>query len=785
MKLPKQNFKKNHTILLTSICLLLSMQGLSANNNEATPSTKGTEKNTQPDKSVKTDKLKTTNTSTEQKVVVWGELKPSHQMRRPNPVSTLSPEDMLSINATTSEDLINYEPGLIVRKRFIGDSNGTLGIRGSNMFQTTRSMVFADGVPLHYFLQTRWSGAPRWSLVSADEIAQVEVVYGPYSAEYSGNSMGGVVNIETAIPTERKFRLEGSIFSHEYQALGFDDTLYGYKGFVSYADKFDNFTIYTSYNHLENEGHPQSYRFDKPSAPDGDEQAVTGAIEGVNEYGERALYYADNGIADITTDNYKVKLGYEFEKWQALVNLAYEDRKSENRQTNNYLRDQSGTPVWSGPVVQNNETFRIRESRFTESELKRESLLLGLRLQGELTANWWLEADISQFEVLKDESANSLTNSKSPAYSLNGEIREYDNTGWQTAAIKLQNESLFNNDSLNLTTGLRFESYELAINNYDSTNYLASEKTQLTGKSGGETSLKALFVQLEWEMTESWDMTLGARQEEWQSTNGFYNEQLHPDRKESRFSPKFSTGWQVAPQWQLRYSAASAFRFPIVEELFQNERSTQGTALANANLEPEDGRHQNLMLEKIIDDGYVQLNYFTETIDDVIFAQSSIVDNRSIRTFIPIDSVKTDGVELIFNQIGLFNDLVDFRFNTTYIDSKVVKNSANTELEGKVFPRIPRWRANLLTTFHLTELWNVGGGVRYASNSYGDLNNKDTASNVYGAHDGYLLFNLKTNYQLNDNTTLSLGIDNLTDESVFVHHPWPQRTLYLEASLDF
>ena len=53
-----------------------------------------------------------------------------------------------------------------------------------------------------------------------------------------------------------------------------------------------------------------------------------------------------------------------------------------------------------------------------------------------------------------------------------------------------------------------------------------------------------------------------------------------------------------------RYSLAKAYRFPIVEELFQNERRTQGTSLANANLEPEDGLHQNLMFQKDMENGY-------------------------------------------------------------------------------------------------------------------------------------------------------------------------------------
>ena len=153
-----------------------------------------------------------------EEVRVWGEQKDSRQAGYTNPTSLLTQEDMVSINVATTEDLVKYEPSIVIRKRYIGDSNGTLGLRGSNMFATSRSMVFADGVPLHYLLQSRWSGAPRWTMVSASEIAQVEILYGPFSAEYSGNSMGGVVLIETAIPQEREVHVDLDYFSQDFDA---------------------------------------------------------------------------------------------------------------------------------------------------------------------------------------------------------------------------------------------------------------------------------------------------------------------------------------------------------------------------------------------------------------------------------------------------------------------------------------------------------------------------------------------------------------------------------------
>lgn len=730
------------------------------------------------------------NRDNSQKLVIWGESKQLKNTDIASPTSVLTAEDMVSINATTTEDLVKYEPSLVIRKRFIGDSNGTLGIRGSNMFQTSRSMVFADGVPLHYFLQTRWSGAPRWSLVSADEIAQVEVVYGPYSAEYGGNAMGGVVKIETAIPTERRIHLEGTFFSHDYQESGFDDQLNGSKQFLSYSDKFDDFTVYLSYNHLSNDGHPQTFRFALPTvdAPDEDDTEVQGGISSVNEYGEAAIYFGDIGIAQSETDNFKIKLGYEFDDWLVLLNIAYEDRNNKSNQSNNYLTDLNGAPIWDGSVVQNGNVFSIRESNFAESELDRRSLLFGFRLQGELNQDWNLEANLSSFKVLEDQLRESEANRQSPAYNSTGEIREYDDTGWSTAKVDIQNDRFLGNDSLSFVTGLNYEHYDLEINNYNSDNYLAGVKTSLKGTSGGSTSLTAYFAQVTWQINSDWDTVIGGRQESWRSEDGFFGNgevvDQHIDRKESRFSPKFSLGYKLGSDWHSRYSVAKAFRFPIVEELFQNERRTQGTSLANANLEPEDGFHHNLMLQRDVENGYFRINYFYEEIDDVIFAQTTVVNNASIRTFIPIDTVETEGVEFVYNQFGLFDNLLDLRFNTTYTDSTITRNSAAVELEGKRFPRMPEWRANLIATVHVTDAWNIGGGIRYASNSFGDLDNRDTASNVFGAHDGYLFVNLKTNYQINESTKISLGIDNVTNETAFVHHPWPLRTVYFNVAFD-
>lgn len=734
-----------------------------------------------------------------EEVVVWGEKKSSQQAGYTNPISLLTPEDLVSINVATTEDVVKYEPSLVVRRRFIGDANGTLGIRGSNMFQTSRSMVFADGVPLHYLLQSRWSGAPRWNMVSASEIAEVEVIYGPFSAQYSGNAMGGVVVIETAIPQQRKFHFDTSLFSQTFDDYGFDDTVTGYKSFLSYGDKLGDLSIYLSYNRLQNESQPQSFHsqsfhYGGGNTSTANPLSVTGALPGNDAEGAARLYFGDTGAIDTTADNFKLKAGYEFGDWFVLLNVAYEAHLSQSDSANTYLRDASGNPVWGGNATQSGQAFSVPASRLNVSELERQSLSLGLRLKGDLTENLAVEANVNRFDVLRDENRASARNPDHPDDSLSGEVTDYGDTGWESAEVKLTFNDL-GLEGLSLITGMRYEAYALNIDVYDSSNYLAGSKDAFAARSGGETTVNALFAQMNWNISQRWDLALGGRYESWKSRGGYYSEddpgtsvfdlRKVPGRSGDEFSPKLSLGYQPANQWMLRYSLAKAYRFPIVEELFSQYQVFNAINEANPELKPEKGLHHNLMVERSLASGYLRVSLFQENIKDVIEAQSTVLPGGiSVRTFIPIDEVETWGVEFVANIVDARPNL-DLRFNAAWTDATIRENNANPLLEGKVYPRMPEWRANLLATYHLSEDWTLGANLQYAADSYGNLDNSDKENNVDGAQDGYLRLGFKSNYQINDQLGLSVGIDNVTNEKDYVAHPWPGRSYYLSMSYDF
>lgn len=735
-----------------------------------------------------------------EEVVVWATQPDVRDASYSSPTSTLNPDDFTSINTATTEDLVKFEPSLVVRRRFIGDSNGTLGIRGSNMFQTTRSMVFADGVPLHYLLQSRWNGAPRWSMVSASEIAQVDVIYGPFSAEYSGNAMGGVVLIETAIPQQEEFHFDAGYFRQQFSDYGYDGSVDGYKSFVSYGNKVRDLSYYLSYNYLNNDSQPQSFYYgSKPadSLTDADFTNVSGAIVGDDNKGRTQRFYGDSGVVNTETQNYKLKLGYDFGGWEALLNLAYEDRSSDTDRQNSYLKDDQGSTVWSGNLVQDGTQFAVSKSRLGERFLARESFSKGLRLKGEVAEGWTLEANVNRFDVLKDETRKSKANPNDPAYTAAGEVSRYHDTGWETAEVKLKGDDIAAGVGINdlgLVTGLRYEHYRLNYDVYNSDNYRVGDRASFKSRSGGETVLTSAFAQLHWDVDMVWDVSLGGRYEHWKSQDGYYSADdantpafdlvSAPGNDFSRFSPKLSVGYQPTDEWITRYSLAKAYRFPIVEELYSQFKAYDSKSVANPELRPEAGLHHNLMIERQLEHGFVRVNLFQETINDVIESQTDTnAQGVSVRTFVPIDELETRGVELIVQQQDLMEQL-DLRFNLTWLDSEIVRNEPKPEYEGQQFPRMPTWRGNLLATWHATDQWDLGGSVQYASNSHGQLDNSDTASNVYGAQDSFTRLGLKTSYQLTSQWRVSAGIDNLNNDIAYVAHPWPGRTWYLNAAYD-
>jgi iron complex outermembrane receptor protein len=720
-------------------------------------------------------------------------------------------------NAQTTEEVLKYQPSLQIRQRYVGDPNGVLGIRGADMFSTARNMVYADGLPLHNFLQASFNGAPRWSMVGPNEIDAVDIVYGPFSAEYSGNSIGGVVNIRTRMPRKQEFYIETSLFIQPYKLYGPDKgTFIGDRQFVSYGNRIkDVLTVFASYNRLEAQSHPQSYFIDNTGLgiPGGGQTVVTGGIRTPDTRGVPSVIYGDTGPEKVNTELFKFKLGYDLTpELQAIFTAAYEDRTRNQNHPRNYLHDTSGQRFFGGPqppalpnAVLGDTAFDVLNRGFGFSSDKRETLNLGLQLRGALTPNWNIDTTISHFDVLKDVRASSFFNPSDPNGNATGQLQDFKKFSWLNYDLKLSTPALLGNQKLSFLTGYHFDQYNLSFRQYSLTDYasLTRGALQANRNNDGQTSTNAIFAQSAYRFYPDWDLTVGARQEWWSATNGVVGSAAGstsvPDRAESALSPKVSLGYEPGA-WKYRYSFGRAHRFPVIAELFQSLGSPTQIITANALLRPENGVHHNFMIEYGLPKGYVRLNVFRDDIKDAIQQVLSASGVLTQSSFQNIDQTSTTGVELIFDQRRILGSRFDFMFNGTWMNAKVDKGpiisstdstgaNADFDLTGKQRIRLPHWRANFFSTYHATDAWDISLSGRYTSDSFNDLDNRDRVNNVFGAQSDFFFMDFKTSYRFKLQNGLksrvSFGITNLNNDKAFVFHPYPQRTYIVEAAFSY
>ena len=723
-------------------------------------------------------------------------------------------------NAQTTEEVLKYMPSLQIRQRYVGDPNGVLGIRGADMFSTARNMVYADGLPLHNFLQASFNGAPRWSLVGPNEIDSVDVVYGPFSAEYSGNSIGGVVNIKTRMPHKQEFYVESSLFIQPFKIYGPDKgTFIGDRQYVSYGNRIqDKFTVFLSYNRLEAQGHPQSYFIDNTGLhEEAGGTSVSGGILTPDTRGTPSVIYGDTGPEKVNTHLFKGKFGYDItSELQALFTVAYEDRTRNGNRPRNYLLDGAGQPFWGGPAptcnsevtcadpgnaTLNGTRFDAVQRGFGGNQDKRETLNLGLTLRGALTPNWNIDTTISHFDVLKDTRATAFFNRNDPGDTGAGQLQDFRKFSWLNYDLKLAAPVLLGNEKVSFLAGYHFDQYNLSFRQYDLVDYatLTRGALQANRNNDGQTSTHAFFAQSAFRFLPNWDVTAGVRQEWWAATKGVVGNVGVPDRTEAATSPKISVGYEPG-SWKYRYSFGRAHRFPVIAELYQSLSSPTSVLAANALLKPENGVHHNFMIEYGLPKGYIRINAFRDDIKDAIQQVRTASGILTTSAFQNIGEISTTGVELIYDQRRILGSKFDFMFNGTWMNAKVEKGPtvsftestgapADFNLTGKQRIRLPHWRANFFSTYHATEAWDISFSGLYTSDSFNDIDNRDHINNVFGAQSDFFFMDFKTSYRYKFQNGLrsrfSFGISNLNNEKAFVFHPYPQRTYLVEAAFSY
>ena len=162
-----------------------------------------------------------------------------------------------TINAVNTEDALKYLPSLIVRKRNYGDQQSPLATRASGLGQSARSLIYADGVLLSALIgNNNTSASPRWALVAPNEIERIDVMYGPFSAAYAGNSMGAVVDITTRMPKAFEAAAVTTATAQDYSLYGTSQTYASSQYGMQLGNRYNDLSWRITGNFLDSRTQP-------------------------------------------------------------------------------------------------------------------------------------------------------------------------------------------------------------------------------------------------------------------------------------------------------------------------------------------------------------------------------------------------------------------------------------------------------------------------------------------------------------------------------------------------
>jgi len=692
-----------------------------------------------------------------------------------------------TVNATDSEDALKYFPSLNVRKRYIGDfDHAVLASRASGTQNSARSLVYADGILLSNLLGNGASFTPRWGLVTPEEIERVDVLYGPFSAAYSGNSVGAVVDYVTRMPASLELRASASTFVEDFDVYSTDQSYGGWQASASYGDAQGDSAWWVNFNRLDSRSHPIAYatRLVAAGVPGTGGTPVTGALAARNPRNQDWWLLGATNTIDTVQDHVKVKFAQEFgDDWR----LAYTFgawRNDAERTSDTWLHDGAGAPVYAGNVNIDGRVFAIGATDLGPANSELTHLMHGLSLRRRHLGGWDLEAAASLYDYQRDSTRSPIVAMPVAAGGGAGRIADQQGTGWSTLALRMSYGA--SSDAAHFVElGLSSDHYRLRSEVLATDDWLMGAAGARVAAFRGDTTLTSLYAQDSWRFAPDWQATLGARLEYWQAEDGALSNATQtlafPSRSDTYISPKLALSWAVSGITTLKASVGRAFRVPTVAELYQGSIAANSIVNNDPDLAPERSWTAELSAVNDLDHGRLRATLFFEDTRDALYSQVNVAAGSTVTTVQNVDHIGTYGAELAGEWRAL--ETLELSASLTWAHSRILENDAFPASVGARQPRVPDWRATALASWQPREHLTASLGARYSGLQYGQLDNGDVHGNSYTGTSDYLVFDARLRFAFG-HLHAALGIDNLGNERYWAFHPYSRRTYNAEIAAE-
>jgi len=697
-----------------------------------------------------------------------------------------------TINATDGEDALKYFPSLLVRKRYVGDyDHAVLATRASGTNNSARSLIYADGILLSNLLGNGATFTPRWGLVTPEEIERVDVLYGPFSAAYPGNSVGAVVDYVTRMPEKLEMHAALSSFGQDFSVYGSEDRFTGWQASASAGDRSDKFSWWLNFNHLDSDGQPLSFanKLVSSGVAGSAGTPVTGAIPDRNPRNQDWLILGSTTQIHTIQDHGKAKLSYDFTPTLRASYTLGVWKNDAVRTVDSYLRDPSGNPVYSGTINVDGRSYAVTPADFAASRGDLTHYMHGLSIRNHGRDHWDWEISASAYEYSNDVTRSPAVALPAAGTGGAGRIADQGGTGWRAAALRgtWRPQGVGGAHVVDMGYQLNLSELQAEVSNTD--DWIAGPATTRFSSFGGRTELQSVYAQDSWRFAEDWRATLGVRAERWRAYDGTIGNATttlsFADRSEDHVSPKAALAWQVTDAWVLNASVGRAVRMPTVSELYQGSISVDVIVNNDPDLQPEKSWTGELTAERELATGRLRATYFHEDTRDALYSQTNVTVVPNVTSIQNVDHMRTRGVEVAWQANDIFAEGLDLSASVTYAHSRILENDHFPASVGKWQPRVPDWRANALATYRFGARWTTTLGARYSGTQYNTLDNSDTNAFSFTGTSQFLVFDARVRCRLGNRWIASLGMDNIGNEEYWAFHPYTQRTVAAELVANF
>jgi iron complex outermembrane recepter protein len=682
-----------------------------------------------------------------------------------------------TINLVDTQDAVKYLPSVFIRKRNNGDTQATIGTRVWGVGSSARTLVYADGVLLSALIANNNTiGGPRWGMVGPSEVTRIDMMYGPFSAAYAGNSMGAVMEITTRMPTKLEGSLEQTQALQRYAQYGTRASLGTSQTTGSIGTRFGRFSVRASGNYQDSRSQPISF-----VTASTDPAGTSGAFPAFNRIGAPANVLGASGLLNTAMTNARVKAAYDV---TPAVQLAYSFGWWQNDATagaESYLRS-GNAPTFAGAAGFASGTYALLQRHSSHN----------LSLRSNARKDWDFELVGTQYRFDKDQQrVPGSASATGTTFGQAGRVAVLDGTGWETYDAKVVWHKDGPGARHTVSAGVHQDHYALRNPTFTTAEWTEGASTGTATEGRGDTRTRAAWIQDRWRMTPELTLTFGGRFEQWRAFNGFNangtTRVTQAEVNDEWFSPKAVLQWTPNLSWTATASVGKAVRFATASELYQLVSTGVTFTSPAPDLRPDNVVATELRLARNFSRGMVQVALFQDNVRDAIISQFLPLAPNSNTLFSylsNVDRVRARGTEVVFGARDLGVRGVEVNGSVTYLSARILALSGRASATapadaaiGKFLPNIPEWRGTLAATWTPVQKLGLTLAGRYSGKLFTTLDNADVNPNTWQGFGEWFVADARASYQVDRRWTASFGVDNLLNREYFLFHPFPQRTV--------